>query len=167
MLTDIGTLGGISSGGAAINDAGQITGGAATSSGAYHAFLYSNGVMTDLGTLPGGTYSQGLAINNVGQITGYFLTASGTDHAFLYSSGVMMDLNSLIDPNLHITLTGAYGINDHGQIVAGDYDSSSNAAHAYLLTPVPEPGTWALLGAGLLLVAALARSYKSVSGNER
>lgn len=69
---------------------------------------------------------------------------SGTEHAFLYSNGVMVDLNTLIDPNLQITLAEARGINDLGQIVV------NGNGHAYLLTPVPEPGTWVLLGAGLL-----------------
>jgi uncharacterized membrane protein len=34
-----------------------------------HAFLWSNGTMTDLGTL-GGNYSQGLSINLSGQVVG-------------------------------------------------------------------------------------------------
>ena len=161
VVTDLGALP-VPSGypsysfGFAINNAGQVTGFSITAGGG-HAFLYSNGVMTDLGTLPGGGGSRGFGINNAGQIVGDSITASGAYHAFLYSDGVMTDLNDLIDPNLHITLTGAGGINNSGQILSG----------RYLLTPVPEPGTWALLGAGLLLVAALARSYKSVSGNER
>ena len=37
----------------AINAAGQVTGRADTADGSYHAFLYSDGVMTDLGTLGG------------------------------------------------------------------------------------------------------------------
>ena len=204
VMTDLGTLGGTNSEGFAISNAGQVTGGADTASGYSHAFLYSNGVLTDLGTLPGRTASVGYAINNAGQITGNaygnafdygdaFLYSNGvlTDlgalplgyysyglainntgqiagfsvgaafsRAFLYSNGVLTDLNSLIDPNLHITtLYEATGINDLGQIVANSYDYSANGEHAYLLTPVPEPGTWLLFGAGLLLLGVLARAY--------
>jgi len=38
--------------------------------GPFRAFLYSDGAITDLGTLPGGNYSQAYAINNSGQIVG-------------------------------------------------------------------------------------------------
>jgi hypothetical protein len=54
----------------------------------------------------------------------------------------------VIDPALGVTLNNAYGINDQGQIVA----NSSN--RAFLLTPVPEPGTLAFLGAALLVLIA-------------
>lgn len=105
--------------------------------------------MQDLGTL-GGRYSGGKSINNAGQIVGYssFMTVNNTVHAFLYSNGQMQDLNNLIDPALHLTLDAANAINDSGQIVA-----ESDGNRAYLLTPVPEPGTWALLGlSGLVLL---------------
>jgi probable HAF family extracellular repeat protein len=49
-VTDLGTLGGNFSAGYGINAPGQVTGYSATSN-AYHAFLYSNGSMQDLGTL--------------------------------------------------------------------------------------------------------------------
>ncbi len=49
-ITDLGTLGGSYSYAYGINDSGQVVGGAATASGAQHAFLYSGGSMTDLGT---------------------------------------------------------------------------------------------------------------------
>ena len=88
-------------------------------SGGYsHAFLYSNGTMTDLGTLPGGLDSEGYGINASGQVVGYSEINSGSDiRAFLYSNGTMTDLNSLIDPACGWTLLDAYAINDSGQIV--------------------------------------------------
>jgi probable HAF family extracellular repeat protein len=67
-----------------------------TGDAAYHAFVYSDGAMQDLGTL-GGTLSGGLAINASGQVTGWsFIAGSKAYHAFLYSNGHMTDLNSLI-----------------------------------------------------------------------
>src|SRR4051794_8835410 len=53
QILDLGTLGGSRSRGQAVNDRGQVTGWAATTSGTnpqIHAFLYSNGLMMDLGT---------------------------------------------------------------------------------------------------------------------
>ena len=80
-------------------------------------------------------------------------TFAGVGHAFLYSNGQMYDLNDGIDPALKRTLGSAYGINDHGQIVANGFNGSSN--HAYLLTPVPEPSTVALFGMAVLGLLAL------------
>lgn len=116
-LVDLGTLGGRLSSGAAINNAGQVTGGshvAGLPEPDRHAFLYSGGVMTDLGTL-GGNFSNGFAINSSGQIVGLsdFVGAPfAAAHAFLYSGGVMTDLGALggIDSR-------AFGINDSSQVV--------------------------------------------------
>src|SRR5262249_15237934 len=50
-ITDLGTLGGATSWANAINNSGQVVGNAQTAGGSYHPFLYSSGVLTDLGIL--------------------------------------------------------------------------------------------------------------------
>jgi probable HAF family extracellular repeat protein len=59
-----------------------------------HAFRYSGGAMTDLGTL-GGINSAATAINATGTVVGSADTAAGHSHAFVESSGVMTDLGTL------------------------------------------------------------------------
>jgi probable HAF family extracellular repeat protein len=76
-----------------INTAGQITGCAPVSGGTLHAFLYSGGTLTDLGTL-GGASSCGDAINVRGDVTGYADTASAA-HAFLVTAATMTDLGTI------------------------------------------------------------------------
>jgi probable HAF family extracellular repeat protein len=47
-VTELGTIGGTNSEGYGINDSGQVAGSGGTPGGtAYHAFLYSSGVMND------------------------------------------------------------------------------------------------------------------------
>jgi probable HAF family extracellular repeat protein len=146
-LHDIGTLGGTSSEGRAINATGVITGYSLTdNNAASHVFLY-DGIMHDLGTL-GGPSAIGLGINNSGQIVGHSkILASGDDHAFIYDSiNGMVDLNSLIDPMSGWILNQATAINESGQITgSGMIDGEM---HAFVLTPVPEPSTTALLALG-------------------
>ena len=77
-----------------------------------HAFVYSGGMMSDLGTF-GGSSSTANAINGAGQIVGYASYAGDVQqHAFLYSGGMMTDLGTLGG-----NTSDAYAINASGQIV--------------------------------------------------
>jgi probable HAF family extracellular repeat protein len=154
-VTDLGSLGYGVSDGLAINANGQVTGYSYTgatvpTSGCcgncytnhpkpcvahiYHAFLYSNGTMTDLGTL-GGNYSQGKAINLSGDVAGWADTKAGVADSFLWTGKTMADLGQL----------GASGINDSGQI-AGTCGPNPGT-HACLdsngkITQLPDPSNF-------------------------
>lgn len=143
---DLGNLGGTNKSALAfgLNDAGQVVGYAyaprrpADSPYAqpYHAFLYSAGKMSDLGTL-GGTYSSANAVNASGEVVGDANTANGDVHGFLYWQGKMEDLNALLQPEVKgWTIIGAIAINGHGQIAAGA-TGADGFPHAVLLTPTP------------------------------
>ena len=127
VMTDIGTLGGSTTllagdlgPSGCLNAAGQITGVSTLvgdAPGVGHAFLYSNGAMSDLGTL-GGDFSTAQSVNNMGQVVGYsFLAGDASLHAFLWQNGSMVDLNSLLPPNSGWELITAFFINDAGRIV--------------------------------------------------
>lgn len=94
----------------------------------YHAFLYSQGAMHDLGTLPGGFFSNATAINQFGQITGSADNSIGNFHAFLYEHGDIRDLGTL--PNGFESF--ATGMNKHAQIVGYGSVDSINDFHAFV-----------------------------------
>jgi probable HAF family extracellular repeat protein len=130
-LHNIDTFGDGCSFGYGINDSGQVVGKACTPSGNEHAFLYSGGKMTDLGSLagPNGPISGANDINNLGQVVGESETSftfSSTNHAFLWSNGKMTDLGTLGG-----TESFAYAINDSSQIV-GAASITNGPEHAFL-----------------------------------
>ncbi|AHF89563.1 hypothetical protein OPIT5_04255 [Opitutaceae bacterium TAV5] len=99
-----------------INDAGQVVGYSGTGIGAgERAFVYQNGVMTELGTLSADANATSSAhdINNQGQIVGHASTSGGNTHAFLYTDGAMQDLGTLSNQGDSF----AHAINASGWIV--------------------------------------------------
>jgi probable HAF family extracellular repeat protein len=127
-ITDLGTLGGTISEADAINSTGQVAGGATVdASGHDHAFLYSGGHMTDLGTLPGDIVSGATALNSSGQVVGNSTSFAGIRRAFLWQSSTgMIDLG-----NLGGSSTSAQAINNAMQVV-GAGTTAAGAWHAWL-----------------------------------
>jgi probable HAF family extracellular repeat protein len=149
VLQSIGTLGGDRSFAVAINNAGQVAGGAELADGTSHAYLF-DGTVHDLGTLGDGD-SRAWDLNNLGHVVGTSIVG-GEDRAFLYAGGPMLDLNLLIEPTSGWVLNTARAINDLGQITGtGTFDG---APRAYVLTPVPEPCSLLLAAIGLATLVA-------------
>jgi probable HAF family extracellular repeat protein len=108
---------------ATINDRGQIAGVSGSCTTPFHAVLWQNGTVTDLGSL-GGTVNFADDINNQGQVAGFSnLPGDATTHAFLWEKGVMTDLGTLPGD---VSSSGD-GINSKGQVVGGSFDIDGNA----------------------------------------
>jgi probable HAF family extracellular repeat protein len=150
-MKDMGVLPGDSSSRANhISDQGNAVGASEGMQGV-RAFLWThNAGIQELASFPSGSYSEAFGINNRGQIVGQSGSSLGT-RAVLWSDGSVVDLNDLV-PDLPVgtILTGAFSINDDGQIVAFgvsnprlnknrqarmDDHLHSGPTHVYLLTP--------------------------------
>jgi probable HAF family extracellular repeat protein len=118
LVTDLGVTAGFSTSYAsAVNNPGDVAGVEHNSTGVAHAFVWHDGVMTDLGTL-GGPSSWAYGLNDFGQVVGQAETAAldpygnHIAHAFLWQNGVMTDLGTLGGD-----FSEARDINNAGQVV--------------------------------------------------
>jgi probable HAF family extracellular repeat protein len=145
----------------ALNSLGQVAGVEFDSARTTQALLYANNMMTRLGTLCG-DQSTAFGISNSDQVVGSADVAGDLSmHGFLYSGGAMLDLNSLIDPASGWTINDARDINDSQQIAAiGCKGSVCHALRLDLITAVPESGSWAMILAGLALLAGASHRHR-------
>lgn len=153
---DLGSLGGWFSEANDINDAGFVAGWSGLEDNfSERPFLFSpdENRMIDLGTL-GGVSGRANALNNAGVVVGLSGVGSvgGFDyHAFVYGAGGMLDLNALVGERGDWQLVNAFDVNDAGQILAQACNGLGDcrAVRLDLVSAVPEPGSWAMLGTGL------------------
>lgn len=151
-MTALPTINGRNNQARGINDYDHIVGNMTTETLEEHAFSYKNGVIKDLGTF-GGRQSYAYAVNNSDWIVGYATySGSGDPRAMLHKDGITYDLNTLVGSSASgWKLLQATDINDAGKIVG--FGTNLGVTRAFLLTPVPEPGTIGALcaGVGILL----------------
>jgi probable HAF family extracellular repeat protein len=164
-MIDIGSLPGGSGSTSAngINNLGQVVG---ASRNGDRAFIWSSAEGIQPLAMPGSDfdrYSIAYEINDAGVVVGDMVSGSG---GFVWTAADgMFDLNTLIDPTdpLHslFRIDHAYAINAGGQIVGKGYlnrfAGNPGGNVAFMLTPVPEAETYALMLAGLGLVGFAAR----------
>ncbi|MGH9774993.1 MAG: hypothetical protein ACRD50_08615 [Candidatus Acidiferrales bacterium] len=145
-LKDLGTLGGPNGSALWINEQGEVAGnaeldsptGCANPNCVVHGFLWKEGVMTDLGVVPGTVDSGASSINSKTQIVGSSgISDVTTFHAYIWEKGSQADLNTLVSPQATLHLAQPSDINDRGEI-AGFGFLPNGEERAFLLIPCDE-----------------------------
>ncbi len=117
----------------AINGNGVIVGSMTLDNNDEHAARWVNGVIQDLGLLPGDHYAQAEGVSADGRIVGLSYGGNGAFRAFLWQGGKMIEL-----PPLGGTFAEAIAINGVGQI-AGQSTTANGGGHATIWTAPPLP----------------------------
>lgn len=134
-----------------VNNGGLVVGFYVDSMGATHGYLLNAMTLTTL-NYPGAVSTSAFGINNAGWIVGIYTDASNVQHGFVYNGSSWFSVD---DPN-GVGTTTINGLNDLGQLV-GFYVNGTGQTIGFLATPVPEPGSLALLGTGMLAALGFLR----------
>jgi len=130
------------------------------------AFIWSAGtgsLLATLAPLPGMSSSGSLqAVNDMGWAVGN--SGGQYSNPFLYADGSTYLLSSLISNGAGwnfatTTSASAMGIANDGSIIGTA--QLNGVEHMYMLTAVPEPGTYALMLGGLLAVGSVVRRRRA------
>jgi probable HAF family extracellular repeat protein len=126
----------------AINNPAEIVMNSAMTDDTVHTFLWSNGVLHDLGTYPEGSLVTVVPccndINDHGQIVGFSIDPSFNMRALLWESAdaAPVDLNSLIPAESPWYLLTPGGINDAGEIAVTAVNLNTFELHAVVASPI-------------------------------
>jgi len=125
----------------ATNDSSAMVGTYHAPNNESHAFVVSEGALTDLGTL-GGSGSAALAINSRGDLCGSSELADGGTHGFVARSG-----SSLVDIGVPFggTSSDARGIDTTGRVAANARIGPVSRPFVYLAHLTPDAGETDLL----------------------
>ena len=133
-VTDLGTLGngaGEQSRAFGLDECGRVVGesqAVAGSSAPFRPFLWSNGALTDLGTL-GGSSGTANALNQSGTVIGSALTSGGLLHPFRRPEGGSPQEIGVLNGGFSAE---AYDINASGQIVGVSEEGSNLQDRAFI-----------------------------------
>jgi probable HAF family extracellular repeat protein len=126
---------------AAINNRGEVFGGAGAPDGSLHGFRWTKATgIQDIGRLssdPADVLNLPFTVNDSGEMVG-----SSCDSSFVYCRGYIWrdgqytDLNTVLpaDSSLYVLLP--FGINEAGQITGLALDTNTFETHAFLMTPI-------------------------------
>lgn len=137
---------------------GSVIVGTGYSALGYEAFRWEDSQMVGLGGLPGGNpYSQAYGVSADGSvIVGYGISTSSLE-AFIWDmDNGMRSLKDVLVNDCGLDLTGwmlceATGISADGLTIVGYGENPYGYTEGWIAT-IPEPGTMALLGIGLLFL---------------
>jgi probable HAF family extracellular repeat protein len=125
-----------------INNLGQITMNSVISDGTIHAFLWTSGLLRDLGTYPTDAFiTVAPCCNNVndrGQIVGFSIDSSFNQRALLWEDQdkTPVDLNSLLPADSSWYVISPGGITDGGEIAATAVNLNTFEVHAVVVSPI-------------------------------
>jgi probable HAF family extracellular repeat protein len=141
-VTDLGSLGGAANVASSINNLGEVVGTAQSpKDGTLHTFRWTQRTgMLDYGSFPGAVATVAgccHTINDAGEIVGFTIEPSNPyfGRAVIWQGTKPKDLNTFVrEPGPFVQLTGAFSINDSGEIVCQGV-TTTGELHACLAVP--------------------------------
>jgi probable HAF family extracellular repeat protein len=145
-VIDLGNLGGskpdpnnFQSGFAAtnINDLGQVVGFSVVAGDTtVHAFLWDQGVMTDIPPVAGDALSVAWGIGEHGEVLGQSCDVNFNCRGFIWKNGILTDINALLPAHSNLYVIDANFLNEEGEITGQAVDLTTGAMPAVLISPV-------------------------------